>query len=197
MTKPKILMSVASKHGSTVEIAETVANVLRDRGHEVVAVPPVDVCSLAGFPVVILGSAVYLGRWLKPATHLVDRLVNDLATRTVYAFSSGPVGSPPFPDRPASDLDAFVARTGAKEHVTFPGRLVNADLAIGERLAVRVSGADYGDFRDWPAVVAWANRIADDLAATSQLPPGKGRRAGDPRDVGPFSPAQRAHMVLS
>jgi menaquinone-dependent protoporphyrinogen oxidase len=166
MTNEQILVSAASRHGATTEIADAIAAVLRDRGHEVAEQLPDQVLSVAEFPVVILGSAVYLGHWLKPVTRLIDRFVNDLATRTVYLFSTGPVGDPPFPSTPPSDLDALLTKTNALEHATFAGRLSPEGLGTGERVAVMLSHAAYGDFRDWPAVAAWTNRIADVLSGT-------------------------------
>lgn len=164
MTNQKILVTAASRHGATTEIADAIAAVLRDRGHEVQVQLPDQVLSFAEFPVVVLGSAVYLGRWLKPVTRLVDRFVNDLATRTVYLFSTGPVGDPPFPSTPPADLATLMAKTNARGHTTFAGRLSPEGLGTGERVAVVLSHASYGDFRDWTAVAAWANGIADELA---------------------------------
>ncbi|BEP14118.1 flavodoxin domain-containing protein [Acidothermaceae bacterium B102] len=165
MTNQTILVSAASRHGATTEIADAIATVLRDRGHEVVVQEPDQVLSVAEFRVVILGSAVYLGHWLKSASRLVDRCVNDLAGRSVYLFSTGPIGDPPFPSTPPSDLPSLLAKTNAKEHVTFAGRLTPQGLATGERVAVVLSHAQYGDFRDWAEVTAWAGRIGDELEA--------------------------------
>lgn len=160
----RILVTVASRHGATREIGDRVATVLRRRGHEVCTDPPERVASVLGFDVVILGSAVYLSRWLKAATQLLDRCANDLPNRVVYLFSSGPVSHPLFPDTPPCDLAALITRSGARQHVVFAGRLDTTELAVAERIAVRMSHASAGDYRDWPAIEAWAEQIAVELA---------------------------------
>ncbi len=45
-------------------------------------------------------------------------------------------------------------------HRVFAGRLDRAALSIGERLIIKGVKAPYGDFRDWPAIDAWADGVA-------------------------------------
>ena len=160
----RVLVTVASRHGATREIGERVATVLRRRCHEVCTEPPEQVTSVLGFDAVVLGSAVYLSRWLKAATQLLDRCANDLPNRVVFLFSSGPVSHPLFPDTPPSDLASLMGRSGARQHIVFAGRLDTNELAVAERIAVRMSHASAGDYRDWSAIEAWAEQIAVQLA---------------------------------
>lgn len=51
-----------------------------------------------------------------------------------------------------------------------PGALYREWLGLRERLAVGLVHAADGDYRDWPAVRAWADRIAAELRV------GSGRR---------------------
>jgi CBS-domain-containing membrane protein len=50
-------------------------------------------------------------------------------------------------------------------HRVFPGRLDESRLSFGERAMVTAMRAPVGDFRDWGAVAAWADEIAEDIAA--------------------------------
>ena len=93
----KVLVSAASKHGSTSEIAQAIADVLAGKGLEVTVVPPAQAGPIEQFDAVVLGSAVYMGRWMKPGRELVQRQASALAARPVWLFSSGPVGEPPKP----------------------------------------------------------------------------------------------------
>jgi menaquinone-dependent protoporphyrinogen oxidase len=47
----------------------------------------------------------------------------------------------------------------------FAGKLDRSELNRRERLAVRAVKAPEGDFRDWPAIQAWADQISDALVA--------------------------------
>jgi Flavodoxin domain len=82
----RVLVSVASKHGSTTEIGEVIGHTLQDKGLGVDIVPPAVVDSLADYDAVILGSAVYLGRWLSPAQDFVVRFHDELSRRPVWLF---------------------------------------------------------------------------------------------------------------
>ncbi|UNX53930.1 flavodoxin domain-containing protein [Georgenia sp. TF02-10] len=157
-----VLVSAASRHGATAEIAEAIGRTLAEAGHAVDVRPPADVTDLAGVDAVVLGSAVYAGSWLAPARELVDRLGAELATRPVWLFSSGPLGDPPMPAEEI-DVSALVRATGARDHRVFPGALDKHKLPFAERAIVRGLRAPMGDFRDFAAVAEWARGIAAEL----------------------------------
>lgn len=159
----KVLVSAASKHGSTAEIARTIGEVLEERGLEVAVTSPQEVRSLEGCDAAVLGSAVYAGHWLEPAKELVERLGEGLAEIPVWLFSSGPIGSPPKPDEDPVDVAALVGATGAQGHQLFPGRLVKAELGFGERAIVLALRAPEGDFRDWDEIRGWAAEVGESL----------------------------------
>src|SRR4249919_3122360 len=124
----KVLVSAASRHGSTAEIAQVIGEVLAEAGFTVTVAAPDEVSSVDGFGAVILGSAVYAGHWLAPAKQLVDRLGADLASRPLWLFSSGPVGDPSrklvqMMSKDPVDLPAITAATSAREHRLFAGKL--------------------------------------------------------------------------
>jgi menaquinone-dependent protoporphyrinogen oxidase len=161
----KVLLSAASKHGSTQEIGRAVAAVLRERGFDVREVRPVDLTHVDA-DAVILGSAVYAGRWLKEARELVERFGPELSTRPVWLFSSGPVGDPPKPEEEPVDVADLVATTRARGHKVFAGRIVKKELTFPERAIVKALKVPEGDFRDWDEIRSWAGEVADELAVT-------------------------------
>jgi len=100
----KILVSAASKHGSTAAIAEAIGGVLSSAGIETDVRPPEEVTSVASYDGIVLGSGVYAGHWLTPAKELVEREAAALASVPVWLFSSGPIGDPPKPDEEPVDV---------------------------------------------------------------------------------------------
>jgi menaquinone-dependent protoporphyrinogen oxidase len=118
----------------------------------------------AAFGAVILGSAVYAGRWLESAREYAARHADVMRTRSVWLFSSGPIGEPPFPPDEPYDVAAVQNLTGARSHRTFPGRLDKQRLSFGERAMVTAMRAPVGDFRDWDAVRGWGEEIAGQIA---------------------------------
>jgi menaquinone-dependent protoporphyrinogen oxidase len=158
----KVLVTAASKHGATMGIAEAIADELTANGLSVEVMPVEDVSTLAEYDAVILGSAIYFGRWLKSAVEFADLFFQGLSERPLWLFSSGPVekGSSPAsqgPERVSSPIKGLLK---PRDHKVFPGALDKSHLNFAERTMMRVIRADYGDFRDWDAVRSWARTIA-------------------------------------
>jgi menaquinone-dependent protoporphyrinogen oxidase len=170
----RVLVAAATRHGSTMEIATIIAGILEDAGLEVDIKAPEDVRSVADYDGVVIGSAVYMGRWLEPARQFVDRCGGDLLGRSVWLFSSGPLGDPAKPDIEPPDAVLMRTATAAIDHQVFPGRLAKSELGFAEKVVVAGVRAPYGDFRPWDDVASWARGIGDrlrtaDLAATLDI----------------------------
>jgi menaquinone-dependent protoporphyrinogen oxidase len=164
----KVLVTAASRHGSTAEIAAAIARVLRLRGLAADLLEPAEVCDLSEYDAAVLGSAIYAGRWMGPATDLVERCRPQLAGRPVWLFSSGPVGNPENPVQGPS-VSGLIEHTGALGHRVFAGKLDKAELGRLERTMVRAVRAPEGDYRQWGSIIEWATEIADALTSASAV----------------------------
>lgn len=172
-----VLVAYASRHGSTTGIAERIAAGLRAAGLSVDVRPVDDAGDIAGYDAFVIGSASYMFHWLKPATRFVDRHREVLAERPVWLFSSGPLGTD-LVDKEGRDvfestrpkefarLQTLLEPRG--ERVFFGATDADAPpIGLGEhflRLLPKARAAlPSGDFRDWPAIDAWAGEIAGEL----------------------------------
>jgi menaquinone-dependent protoporphyrinogen oxidase len=167
----RVLVAVASKHGSTREIADKIGEVLRARGLETDVRSVEEVNSCNGYDAAVLGSAVYFGRWMKAAREFADHESAALASIPVWLFSSGPIGaasSKPEDRADRRDGDEIAKTVGAREHRVFAGKVDSHGLNPVERVAVRIAKAPYDDFRPWPEIEAWAGNIADALVSTER-----------------------------
>ena len=168
----RVLVAYATKLGSTAEIAETIAQVLRDGGHDAVAMPARNVTSLDEWDAVVLGSAVYSAFWQRDAHRFVDRFREELKARPLWLFSGGPLDRRlAKADQPITpDGARLTSGLGARAHRTFGGRLrADADLPAQVRQTHR-----FGDYRDWQKIVDYGYRIGRQLDRMS-LPGGPGR----------------------
>ncbi|MFJ5260081.1 flavodoxin domain-containing protein [Streptomyces sp. NPDC088387] len=159
-----VLVAYGTRNGSTAEIAQAVADVLRKDGLTVDVLPAGSVASVASYKAVVVGGALYAGRWHKDARRFVRRHGRALAGRPLWLFSSGPLGAeavgrdiPPVPG-----VKKAMTRLDAREHVTFGGCLEEGAKGWVARMILR-SGKG-GDFRDLTVIEEWAGRVAAELA---------------------------------
>jgi len=164
----KVLVAYASKHGATAEIAEKIGQALREAGLETEVLPADRVSDLSPYKAVILGSAMYVGRWQKEASKFLEKNEQALAERPVWIFSSGPTGEGDpvelssgwiFP----KGLQAIADRIKPRDIAIFHGSLNMDKLGFLEKQMIKGVKAPVGDFRDWEAITAWATGIADAL----------------------------------
>jgi menaquinone-dependent protoporphyrinogen oxidase len=157
----RVLVTYATKHGSTAQVAERIALALARSGASVDVLPVSDVGDIAGYEAVVVGSSVYFGKWATEAVRFVAHNRTELAERSVWLFSVGPLG-----DQPRSD-PAEIAQlrmwTKAVDHRLFAGALNVSELTFIERVIVKGVKAPAGDFRDWSEIESWGTAIARQL----------------------------------
>ena len=166
----RVLVAYASKLGSTAEIAEAIAQVLRDGGHHAVAVPTRDVASLDDYDAVVLGSALYAAYWQRDAHRFVERFREELMARPLWLFSGGPLDRRlARADQPITPHGAEITEgLGARDHHTFGGRL-RPDASVPPQV---LQTHRFGDFRDWQKIVEYGYRIGRDLDRMTFPPSG-------------------------
>ncbi|WP_055524797.1 flavodoxin domain-containing protein [Streptomyces graminilatus] len=162
-TTDTVLVTYGTTNGATAEIAEAVADVLRKDGLTVESAPARSVTDVARYDAVVVGGGLYAGRWHKDARRFVRRYRTALAQRPVWLFSSGPL------DASASERDIppvpgvrrTMNRLDVRDHVTFGGSLEEG--AKGWVAGMILRSGKGGDFRDFGAIEAWAQGIAEAL----------------------------------
>lgn len=161
-----VLVAYASKYGATAEIAEKIGQTLREAGLPTDVRPVKDVTDLAPYRAVVLGSAIYVGRWRKEASGFLQAQEHMLAQMPVWLFSSGPTGEGEpvqllqgwrFPGQ----LQPVADRIRPRDIAVFHGVVDPQKLNPIERWMLNNVNSPIGDFRDWEAITAWAVGIAD------------------------------------
>jgi menaquinone-dependent protoporphyrinogen oxidase len=160
----KVLVAYGTTNGSTAQVAETIGEVLHKDGLTVDVLPARSVASVSAYDAVVVGGALYAGRWHKDARRFVRRHRRALAERPLWLFSSGPLDAsaserdiPPVPG-----VQRVMTRLDAREHTTFGGCLEEGAKGAVARMILR-SGKG-GDFRDFTAIQEWAAHVAAELA---------------------------------
>jgi hypothetical protein len=85
-----LLVAFGSKRGSTQEVAEAIALKLREDGREVELQRAAQVEDLTPYDGVVLGGALYFGRWHKDAARFLSKHRQKLSELPVAVFALGP-----------------------------------------------------------------------------------------------------------
>lgn len=179
MMDTQVLVAYATKHGATAEIAEKIGQALHEADLHADVLPVDQVSDLSSYGAIVLGSAVYMGRWRKEAAAFLAANEKSLAERPVWLFSSGPTGEGKQDafmkgERLPAALEPVAGRIGPRDIAVFGGALDAKSLNFFERFVVKKVDAPMGDFRDWDAITSWASAVADALTETGPQARGTG-----------------------
>ncbi len=150
------LVVASSQHGSTREIAERIAEVLRvKKGVTTVVEDTKDAPKwLATVDAVLVALPVYGGSLDKAGKAFLDSHRAELADKSLFIAVSG--GNPELPPK----LQEVVASYGARDVAYFRGAVTEAKLGFVERLSIKLAKGQFGDFRNWEAIEDWGKSLA-------------------------------------
>lgn len=162
-----VLIAYATRSGSTQEVAERIAAMLRESGLTVDVQPVKQVQTLDGYRAVVVGSPLYMSAWLKEARHFLSRHRGTLTTMPVAVFALGPTEDKQkdwAETREQFDkvLSQFPWLTPVAAEL-FGGRFDPARLTFPYNLIPALKRMPVNDIRDWDAIGAWANGLTDKL----------------------------------
>ena len=159
---PTVLVAYATRCGSTLEVAQAVAQDLKARGYAAVVCAVDKVGKLSAYQAVVLGSSVRFGRWLPEAVGFVRRLQAELkrlptAFFTVHMQNLGADAASRKNRLAYIDPVRAMVRPGAEAF--FAGKLDTRRLSLGARMLCKLMNTANQDLRDWSAIHAWAQGI--------------------------------------
>lgn len=156
----RALVAYGSKMGGTQGLAEMVGRALERHVYTVDVRPAADVRTTKGYDLVVIGGALYAGRWHRDAARLVRRHRRSLRSTEVWFFSSGPLDDSATRREiePVGQVRRLMARVGAHVHATFGGRLTpDAPGFMARAMAKKLAG----DWRDETVVAHWVDHILE------------------------------------
>jgi menaquinone-dependent protoporphyrinogen oxidase len=166
--KPSVLVAYATKYGSTHEVAEYIAILLREGGLAVDVMAMRNVQSLEGYGAVVLGAPLYIGRWHKDAHNFLEHHRAVLEQRQVAFFTLGPTEADEESFKGVREqLEQEWARypwlkpvaTELFGGVYDPAKLRFPDSLLAKLPVSPLHGAPKSDARDWEVIGSWASGL--------------------------------------
>lgn len=176
MIRQHILIAYATKHGSTQEVAESIASTLRAQGHRVEVADAADVGDLDDYDKVVVGGALYTGRWHRDAVAFLKHHQPALRQLPLAVFGMGP--------KTFATADVASARGQLDRALAGFPQLEPAAVAIfggvidPNKLHFPFTRMSASDARDWPAIEAWATEVGALGAQPESAPRGKALASG-------------------
>jgi menaquinone-dependent protoporphyrinogen oxidase len=163
-----VLLTYASKYGSTKGVAERIAARLAKQGNRVELRPVDQVDGVDAYNAVVFGSAVFNQAWMAEAEEFLQRNQGGLSGRPVWIFSVGTFGDHKrligrLMTREPRGIRGILEDIRPRDYRIFAGVIDRHQWPFGSRLFYHALGGRIGDNRDWPEIDAWADGIAKTL----------------------------------
>jgi len=168
MTDNKILITYASRAGSTAEIAQAIGNSLSRSGTQVEVLPMQEVKDLAVYRAVVAGSAIRSSKWLPEAMQFVENHRSDLSKKPFATFTVSITlamsNSDPYRQAVTKWIQPVRALVKPVSEGLFAGMLDFNKLpfnwdTVKLRAVVALGIFPKDDRRDWKAIQTWAESI--------------------------------------
>jgi menaquinone-dependent protoporphyrinogen oxidase len=170
----RILVTYASRAGSTAEIAEAIGRTLSEGGAQVDVIPMNDVKDLSAYRAVVAGSAIRGSKWLPEAVQFIQAHRSTLAQKPFAMFTVCITMAMKNAENYRAGVMEWVAPVRALvkplREGLFAGRLDFSKLSFNwDTLMLRFTVAlgifPRGDHRDWNAIRVWAEGLSPLLQA--------------------------------
>jgi menaquinone-dependent protoporphyrinogen oxidase len=158
----KVLVTYASKYGSTGGVADAIGKELCNSNVATDVVLIKNVRNVSSYQGVVIGGAIYMGKWMSEAADFVKKNREVLRQAPVAYFNVGMTMAQPTEENRAKALSCMDPILKAVPEIrpvgigTFAGALDYNNLSLLYKTIMKSKGAPEGDFRDWNAIRAWA-----------------------------------------
>lgn len=163
----KVLVGYATRYGSTGDVAETIARVVREAGIEVDVCQVRDIKSLTDYNSVILGAPLFMFHWHKDVLRFLSKHQRILLDLQVAIFALGPTHDP-YDEQEWrnswSQLNKELENYSWLKPVEiemFGGKYDPSKLKFP--LKMMAGSVPASDIRDEEAIQAWARKLIEKL----------------------------------
>lgn len=163
----RVLVVYASRHGSTREVAEEIAAELEAEGFPVDVAAARTIRSVGGYSAVVVGGALYTGRWHKDAVAFLQRHPRGLHDVPLAIYAMGPRT---LADHEVAASRAQLDRALEPLHVHPFAVAIFGGVVDPTKLHFPFSRMAAVDARDHAAIQRWAREVGTQAAAARGAP---------------------------
>jgi len=162
----RVLVCYATRYGSTAGIAQVIGEELEKSGLRVDVINVLEIEDIGPYDAIVIGSPLYMGKWLVEARDFVQRFKHPLNQCPVFVFTVGYSLKDPARENIKSAeeaLDTVRLHISPSDAAFFAG-MVNPDImSVQDAAITRMGRVDAGDFRNWGRIREWAANITEEL----------------------------------
>lgn len=158
----RILITYATRAGSTSEVVSIIGEELSKRGYVVEIFPVKSKPAVEGYTAVLIGSAIRMGNWLPEAVEFIKQNqtpLNSIPTAifTVHMLNTG--------DDKQSQINRLTYLNSIRpllkpvSEVYFSGKMDFRQLSFADRLIAKAVRAVEADRRNWDMIREWAQTL--------------------------------------
>ena len=164
----KILVTYATRGGSTKGVANAIAETIADNGVEVDVLPMQEIDDLSDYIAVVAGSAIQMDQWLPEARDFMERHQSQLSQKPFAAFLVCMALALKDDDKTKATVSSWmqpirdIVEPVSEGH--FAGALNLSEIRglgfqVLARLGILIGFWSEGDYRDWKAIKQWAKEL--------------------------------------
>ncbi len=165
-----VLITYATRYGSTKEVAEHIGKQIIENGKSVEIKPCKEMKNLKIYDFVILGTPYYIGKMLKDAKNFLEKNQVSLSHKPVAIFALGPIGEDEKEKTEAkeqmdNELNQFTWLQPVATEM-FGGNYNPETLRFFDKLLTKPPASPLHDLaandsRNWEDITAWTKQLID------------------------------------
>jgi menaquinone-dependent protoporphyrinogen oxidase len=162
----RILVTYASKAGSTGEVAAAIGKTLATNGTTVDMLPLDEVANIQDYQTVVVGSAIRAGKWISSAANFVEAnqpYLRQIPTAFFTCCMTLYEESEENRQKALAYMDPITNMVEPIAIGAFAGKMDYSKISFLDSTIIKIMGQSEGDFRDWDKIQAWSAALQPKL----------------------------------
>ena len=167
-----VLITYATRYGSTKEVAEKIAQIFNQGGFEVEVIPCKKVDTIEQYQFILIGAPYYIGGMLKEAKNFLLKNQDILSKKPIAFFALGPIGET---EKELSETQTQLDKELKQfpwfkpiSTVMFGGKYNPKKLRLLDKfltlpIASPLHNLEANDARNWEDIEKWAEKLSASL----------------------------------